>query len=596
MGDPVPATDSQDQAVAAPIPAYAAPQSAPTATVRTARTRVEDIVAAAGETTYTWSLEDDQILWQQNAEKLLGVRAISMLASGTAFHLHIGTEHAGARHEAIRSSRTVDTGEGVPYRLKYRFLPQGRRSDSTRWIEDQGRWYAGPKGRPAVARGIIRVIDDRHQEEERLRVLSECDELTGLLNTNRLLSAVSSAVAESHATGQPLAFLLIAINNLATVNETFGFTIGDEVIAQVGQRLQRFLRGGDVIGRFSANKFGLVIHHCDTDGVQAVARRLIRAVRDSTVETSVCRISASISIGAVVVPHHAETPNATIGAALDALEEARVIRQDRLVTFTPNPKRVSLRRRNIEVAENIIAALDEKRMRIALQPVVDAHTRKPLFQECLLRMQMHDGSIVSAGEFIPVAEQLGLARLIDQRVLEMAVDLVRNDPGLSLSFNVSGLTASDHDWLVLLQTLTGGSKALTSRLLVEITETTAIQDIDETVTFVDTLKELGCRVAIDDFGAGYTSFKNLRMLGADMVKIDGAFVKNMLHDKADRVFVETLFKLAESFGMQTVAEWVGDEETAQLLADIGIGGLQGNFLGEPQLVATAIEMGARSGA
>ncbi len=559
---------------------------------RTPRPRIEDILAAAGETTYVWSLDDDQILWQANAADLLGVRAIARLSSGTSYHLHIGTEHAGTRHEAIRQSTVTDPGNGVPYRLKYRFLPGGRRSDEALWIEDQGRWYANSDGKPHLARGVIRVIDERHAAEERLRLLSECDELTGLLNGNRLLAAVASAVTEAHATDTPCVFMLIAINNLATVNETFGFATGDEVIAAVGRRLQRQLRGGDVIGRFSANKFGLVIHHCEADGLQAVGRRFLRSVRDSTVETSICRISASISIGAVVIPHHAESQGAAVGAALDALEEARAIRQDRLVTFSPSPKRASLRRRNIEVADNIIAALDEQRMKIALQPVVDAHTRKPVFQECLLRMQMRDGSIVSAGEFIPVAEQLGLARLIDQRVLELAVELVRKDPDLSLSFNVSGLTAADHDWLVHLQHLTGGNRSLTSRLLVEITETTAIQDIDETVTFVDTLKELGCRVAIDDFGAGYTSFKNLRMLGADMVKIDGAFVRNMLNDKADRVFVETLFKLAESFGMTTVAEWVGDEATAQLLTDIGITCLQGNYLGEPKLVSGSIEMAA----
>jgi diguanylate cyclase (GGDEF)-like protein len=555
---------------------------------RAARPRVEECLAAAGETTYIWTLDDDMIHWQANAGDLLAVSSIARLSSGTAFHLHIGTEHAGARHEAIRTSKTPATDAGVPYRLCYRFLPAGRRSDRSIWIEDQGRWFADAEGRPHVAKGVIRVIDERHAAEERLRHLSECDELTGLLNSNRLHAAIGSAVIETEATGSSCVLMLIAINNLATINETFGFVVGDEVICAVGHRLRRQLRGGDVIGRFSANKFGLLIHQCETDGLQAVARRLLGCVRNGTIETSVCRISGSISIGATVVPMHADNPTEAIGCALDALEEARAIRQDRCVTYAPSPERVSHRRRNIAMADSIISALDDQRMRIALQPVFFSRTRTPMFHECLLRMQMLDGSIVSAGEFIPVAEQLGLARLIDERVLELAVDLVRHDPELNLSFNVSGLTAADHDWLINLQRLTGGDRALTARLIVEITETVAIQDLNETVAFVDTLKDMGCRVAIDDFGAGYTSFKNLRSLGASIVKIDGSFVRNMMNDRTDRTFVKTLFKLADSFGMETVAEWVSDEPTALLLTEMGITGLQGHYLGEPKLVETSL--------
>jgi EAL domain-containing protein (putative c-di-GMP-specific phosphodiesterase class I) len=220
-------------------------------------------------------------------------------------------------------------------------------------------------------------------------------------------------------------------------------------------------------------------------------------------------------------------------------------------------------------------------MRLVLQPIVSAHTRLPALHEALLRLHRADGTIVPAGEFIVVAEQLGLSRLIDRRTLELAVGLLEGRPGLRLALNVSGLTASDHTWLLALQRLTGGCRSLTERLTIEITETTASEDLDQTIAFVDNLKELGCRVALDDFGAGYTSFKNLKLLDVDMVKIDGTFVENLRRDPSDRVFIKTMAELARTFGLETVAEWVGDDETAAILASSGITYLQGYHFGMP---------------
>ena len=163
----------------------------------------------------------------------------------------------------------------------------------------------------------------------------------------------------------------------------------------------------------------------------------------------------------------------------------------------------------------------------------------------------------------------------------MSVDLLKQHPELRLSVNVSGLTCSDHEWLVTLQRLTGGRNDLTSRMIIEITETAAIQDLDQSINFVDTLKELGCRVAIDDFGAGYTSFKNLKLLNVDMVKIDGAFVKNLADDTSDQIFIKTMIDLANTFGMETVAEWVGDKQSVDHLVKAGITYLQGFYYGLP---------------
>jgi diguanylate cyclase (GGDEF)-like protein len=543
----------------------------------------EDSYAAAGAAAYVWDLRTDRMTWQANAQTLLGHAGRQAIESGVAYHLSIATRHAGRRSEIVRTAALADIGEGAPYRLEYPLQPAGRRGGDMTWVEEKGRAFLAKDGQPLVARGFIHPIDERRREEDRLRFLADHDELTGLLNLKRLTTVIESALTDHAVTKRPFAFLMVAINNLGLVNETFGFETGNELIRATAQRLAGEVRAGDMIGRFAANKFGVLVRDCDIDGLQAAAKRLSRVVRGSPIETSSCRIASTVSIGAVEVPQHATTIGDMIGFALDALEEAKTGREDRLVTYAPNPKRASRRRRNIEMADAIMSALDEQRMRIALQPVVVTATGQAAFHECLLRMQRADGEMVSASEFIPVAEQLGLSRLIDRRVLELSVGLLRRQPELKLSFNVSGMTAGDHEWLIALDRLLADDRALAARLIVEITETAAIQDINESTAFVDTVKDLGCRVAIDDFGAGYTSFHNLKHLGADMVKIDGTFIKSLATDPSDRVFVEALVHLAKSFGMETVAEWVCDQKSVDILTETGVTYLQGFHFGGPKL-------------
>ncbi|MFO1172905.1 MAG: EAL domain-containing protein [Hyphomicrobiaceae bacterium] len=547
---------------------------------------VEATYAAAGTVAYVWDMRSDRMTWQTNASVVLHVDGRQTIDTGAAYHLLIAASHAGRRYEAIRAAALADRGEGSAYRVEYPVKPSGRRAGELMWVEEKGRAFASRDGQPLVARGFVHAIGDRRAEEDRLRYLADHDELTGLLNLDRLTRGIESALANHAVTKQPFAFLMVAINNLALVNETFGFETGNELIRAIGRRLAGDVRGGDAIGRFAANKFGVLVHACDIDGLQVAANRLASVVRKTPIETPACRIASTVSIGAVQVPQHATTVGDIVGFALDALEEAKAGREDRLVVYAPNPRRASRRRRNIEMADAIMSALDEQRMRIALQPIVHTAGGDVAFYECLLRMQRPDGEIVSAGEFIPVAEQLGLSRLLDRRVLELSVALLRQQPDLRLSFNVSGLTAGDHEWLIALDKLIDGDRALAARLIVEITETAAIKDLNESVAFVDTVKEIGCRVAIDDFGAGYTSFHNLKHLGADMVKIDGTFIKNLASDPSDRIFVEALVHLAKSFHMETVAEWVGDQASVDILKEVGANYLQGFHFGQPQLVQT----------
>ena len=540
------------------------------------------ILSAIQETAYLWDLTTDRMEWESNVSEVLGVDPV-LVSTGTDFHFLIAAEHIQRRQESVTHPQTneVPAKSGAHYRVQYRFTPGGRRSDTSLWLEDHGRCWFDEAGKAVKARGIIRVINERYLEEQRLLYRSDHDELTGQLNRIRLSEALGAVVTRSERTQQACAFLVASVNNLAVINEAFGFDVGDEVIAATARIIRARLRGGDTIGRYSSNKFGIILNECGPAAMRVAAERFMKAVRDTTIKTSACQLSATISIGGVLLPEQARTTHQALSHALQALDQARTRRTEAFAAFEPNAARETTRQRNITIADDVISALDQNRMLIALQPMVTCGRREAALYECLLRMERPDGVIVSAGEFIAVAEQLGLSRLIDRRTLELSIEILKKHPTIRLSVNVSGLTASDHEWLVTLHRLTGGRRALTERLTIEITETAAIHDLDLSINFVDTLKELGCRVAIDDFGAGYTSFKNLKILNVDMVKIDGSFVKNLIDEPTNRVFIKTLVEIAETFGMETVAEWVADEETAGMIEAAGITYMQGFHFGRP---------------
>jgi diguanylate cyclase (GGDEF)-like protein len=540
------------------------------------------VVSMMEEAAYVWDLVTDRMTWEGNAAAMFGVTDATTIASGAAFQALITAEHANRRLDVLASAtRAEPQSRGVPYRVQYAIRPMGPRTEHLLRIEDQGRIWVGADGKPERARGIVRLVNERYLEEQRLLFRSDSDELTGQLNRIRLTEAVSAVIDRSTRHHQPAALLICAVNNLAVINETFGFDIGDEVISAVGRKIKEKMRGGDIIGRFSSNKFGVIIQDCGPGAIRIAAERFMKAVRDAHVKTSACQISATISVGGLIIPDQAQSVQQAFNFALQALEKAKTKRFDCFMTFEASPGAETSRRRNISIADDVIDAIDNHRMRLVLQPMVSAKTGKHDIHECLLRMEKPDGSLISAGEFIPIAEQLGLSRLIDRRTLELSVALLKKHPELVLSLNVSGLTCTDHEWLVTLQRLTGSRRDVLSRMIIEITETAAIQDLDQSINFVDTLKELGCRVAIDDFGAGYTSFKNLKLLNVDMVKIDGAFVKNLADDTSDQIFIKTMIELANTFGMETVAEWVGDERSVKHLTDAGITYLQGFYYGLP---------------
>jgi diguanylate cyclase (GGDEF)-like protein len=459
------------------------------------------ILASLGQATFVWDLASDALAWSGNAAAIFADIPPEALASGAEFAKLIEPSRA-SRSDALGQSAPAPSGEGAGYRIEY-----GVRISTSApviWIEETGCWFAGPDGKPARAQGVVRVNNERHARDEQLLKLSRHDPLTGELNRTHLIASLAEAIEECARFRSTCAFLLIGIDHLARVNDAFGFDVADGVIAEVGKRIRARLRSGDVLGRFSGNKFGLILRNCTVDDTIVAAERFLAAVRDEIVPTKSGPVSVTASIGAVSMPRFARNADEAINRAQETLEAAKSRRAGSFLLWKPNVERDAQRRVNIRVTDEIVTALNERRIVVAFEPVVDVLTRKPAFYECLVRMEQEDGRALLAPDIVPVAERLGLIRLVDHRVLELAIAELAASPKVELSLNISPDTTMDPEWWTSIQSLMQSYPGVGERLIVEITETVAIRDVDDVRGFVTRLKNFGSRIAIDDFGAGNT--------------------------------------------------------------------------------------------
>ncbi|MGD9846352.1 MAG: EAL domain-containing protein, partial [Variibacter sp.] len=468
------------------------------------------ILTAIGEVAYDWRLDSDTLTWGPNVEAVLNIESLSKIRTGRGYAQLFDPENLVTPYDVVMQSSHQDDGRGVAYQIEYALLREG---GERVWLEDTGRWFAGPNGRPAHAHGVVRIVSERHENDQRLAYLSRFDDLTGEMNRWRLTEILGAALDDAIKGRSSCAFLLIAVDNLARINEAYGFGIADEVISAVARRLRAKLRASDALGRFSGNKFGIVLRNCTPDEMAVAADRLLAGIRDEVMQTSAGVVAVTITIGGIVAPRHARDVSDVLARAQEALTLAKAKRPGSFLAYRPSVEREAKRRENIRATDEIVAALNDRRILLAFEPVVDTVTREPVFYESLMRIRFGDGSLTSAIGIVPVAERLGLVRLLDNRVLELVIADLVAAPNAVLSVNVSPASTLDPDWWTTLGAQLRAYPGIAERLIVEITEMAAIHDVEETRAFVSRVKDLGCHIAIDDFRAGHTSFRNLRRLG-----------------------------------------------------------------------------------
>jgi diguanylate cyclase (GGDEF)-like protein len=535
--------------------------------------RLRLALAGANEAVFDWTLSDDRIVWDGNSDVLTLHADIDRLQRGEYLRNWMSTGGRDAIEEILQQQSFDD----ATFECEF----EAASAMGTVWFEMRGVRVPAPDGGAERLTGILRVVTERKREAQRLVYLATRDELTGHLNRTSLRSELARAIEAAKAVDRSCAYLVASIDRLALINEAYGFGAADEVILAAGERIATVLRGSDVIGRTAGNKLGVIVADCTEREISLVAERLRAVVRGEVIATRSGTVSATVSVGAVWLPSGAASSQEAMLRAEEALDHARHAGRDGFAVYVKSPQRETARLRLMGIADEVVAALNDNRLVFAYQPIVTAKTRVITHYECLLRMVRSDGTIAAAGQFIPAAEQLGLVRLVDRHALEMTVAQLYLNPSVTLAVNVSGTTATDPSWLQSFLNYVRSNRQVASRIIVELTETAALHAFEESTQFISSLRELGCRVAIDDFGAGFTSFRNLQMLHVDMVKIDGAYVRGLASSPDNQIFVRTLVELARNFNLKTVAEWVGSEEEALMLEKFGVDYFQGFYFGEP---------------
>jgi len=537
--------------------------------------RLRGAIEASGDIVYEWDLATDGLKWTGLVAALFGGGLEILPPTGDGLNGLINPEDLPQRLTALSEHFGGNGGYDCEYRI--------RGADGMfQWVHDRGALLHSSTGNPARMLGVLRLVTQRKQREAKLEYLANFDDLTGHFNKLRLREVLDHSVARALRFGQASAFLIVGLDQLGRINAAYGHEAGDRVLFDVSQRFDDILRNADVIGRLDSDRFGIVISGCGGEQASRTAERVLQKVRQAPVEVDGRQVHITASAGIVLFPTQAQTSFDVITKAEGALLRAKAGGRDcaSLYEMTEAQRRDQLASMNI--GQDVKRAIKEDRLTFAYQPVVDAVTEKVHFFECLMRMRMPGGALIPAERFVPVIEQLGLIKTIDRRALELAIEDLEANSDITLAVNISGLTATDRSWLRALTSRLKDRPHLAQRLIVEITETAALQDIEETASFVAAVRDLGCRVAVDDFGAGYTTFRHLKSLTVDMVKIDGSFVRDIDNCGENQLFIRNLLGLARTFGLITVAECVENADDAAYLRDQGVDLLQGYHFGKPE--------------
>lgn len=422
----------------------------------------------------------------------------------------------------------------------------------------------------------------RREIEARLSHSAHHDDLTGLPN-RRLFEESLARVLEGSSTRHALMF--IDLDQFKAVNDNGGHAAGDELLRRVSCDLGKAIRGTDLLARLGGDEFGIVLPHCAPEDALRIAMRLREVTEAIDFVWNGHRYAISASVGVVHLGDHTYTLQEALRAADIACYMAKEKGRNRVHVYETNDAAQTQFAANLNWVQRLHRALEGDRFLLFSQPIaaLDAGKARQDHCEILLRLQ-EDGALLSPGAFIPAAERFGLMPAIDRWVVSHALDIIGRRKGVvsgTYSINLSGLTLKDETFLPFLREALRRSCVPADVLCFEITETSAIENLDEAIAFMNAMRAMGCRFALDDFGVGMSSLTYLKRLPVDYVKIDGSFVRDMLTDKADWMTVEMINQISHLAGRKTIAEFVENAEIRKALRIIGVDYAQGYFIGHP---------------
>ncbi|MCG8487400.1 MAG: EAL domain-containing protein [Chromatiales bacterium] len=432
----------------------------------------------------------------------------------------------------------------------------------------------------------------RRLAEDRLHHMAFHDSLTNLKNRHELEQALQNALDEARHANQSHAFMYLDLDQFKVVNDTCGHMAGDELLRQISGVLKKCVRESDLLARLGGDEFGVLLLNCPLDRAEQLANILREAVEGYRFIWEGRPFNTSVSIGLVDITPVTNSGIEVLSNADMACFAAKSRGRNRVHIYTAEDDELALRRDEMQWVSRINSALSESRFLLYQQPIVPlVEVDGPRHTEVLLRMQGPDGEIISPGAFIPAAERYDLMQRLDRWVVNsifthLGEGSLDYHQGQLFFINLSGTSLSDPDFFNFIQERMNSLKVPPQSICFEVTETAAINNLEITESFIQEIRQMGCYFALDDFGAGLSSFSYLKSLSVDFLKVDGSFVKQVEEDEMSRAIVDAINTIGHVAGLKTIAEFVERQQTREMLQSMGVDFAQGYGIQRPQPLRT----------
>ncbi|MBS3737330.1 EAL domain-containing protein [Candidatus Bipolaricaulota bacterium] len=448
-------------------------------------------------------------------------------------------------------------------------------------VELSAKPFENEEGEALGALVSLKDVSDKKETCRKLRHFRNRDQLTGLLNHLKFREKLESYLDNSSG-----AVLILDIDRFKEVNNSFGLNVADKLLVSLSELLKDLLSGSDVLARFAGDEFIVLSPDRTGDEAEDLVTEIMQAVRNHGFSADGTDLQATVSIGYTLFPEQGDTVNELLAEADIALTQAKKLGRNQFKVYDSDQDSQDEVKSRVGWVNQINNAIKENNFVLYAQPILELGSDNISHYEILIRMLEGEGKLISPGRFLPVAEKFGLSRDIDKWVVnETLRSLPKSTNGKfnnQFAINLSGQSLTDNEllnWLKCNQSLDSDSF---ERILFEVTETAALSNIQSANNFITALKSRGSKFALDDFGMGFSSFNYLKQLSVDYLKIDGSFIQNLPRNSMNQDLVQSIVEVAHRLKKETIAEFVEDEETLEMVRNYGTDHAQGYHIGRPQ--------------
>ena len=444
---------------------------------------------------------------------------------------------------------------------------------------------SGHKEIMAINNALQTTICALNERDRMLRRLADYDSLTGLPNRRYFTRKLEDEITWISENNRNSALLFVDLDQFKYINDTLGHAAGDRVLVQAAGCLQGTLRQDDIIARFGGDEFSIILKDIDKEDTIQLVEKLVRTMQDLHFVEDGQSLNTPCSIGVTMITCGRYTPDELLSQADMACHEAKARGRNRYRFYEVSGLEKKRMTEDIGWSHRIKQSLNDNTFLLQYQPIIDLDSGRPVMHEVLLRMRGEENQIIPPAAYMPAANRFGLMVEIDHMVIRNAFQALARfrESGHDVIFtlNLSGYVFDDPGLVGFIRENLEINQLDSSAVILEITEQVAVRQLAQARGLIQELIAIGCRFALDDFGAGFSSFNYLKQLPVDFIKIDGGFIRNMASDPVDQAMVKSIIQIARAVGKQTIAEYVQDTETLEMLRELGVDYAQGFHIGEP---------------